>query len=633
MRPAYWCMSVMFVTLLFIYLTAIKLIRGQEIDNTYHDYTAMTDLLKTYSQTYPHLTHLYTIGKSIQGRELWVLLLSKNPTEEPLLKPNVKYVANMHGNEAVGRELMLNLIPYLLNNYETDTYIRSLLDNTRLHIMPSMNPDGFENAIEGQCTGGQGRYNIRGFDLNRNFPDNFKSNSKAQQPETQAVRQWIDSVPFILSANLHGGALVASYPYDNTPNSILSQFTLQSSESRTPDNDVFNHLALTYSLNHLTMHLGQPCPDGSNTGFVNGTTNGAQWYPLTGGMQDYNYIWGSCMEITLELSCCKYPARQELSRYWRENKRSLLLYLGEAHRGVKGLITDRSNSQSAVTKAVLKIKGRDISFKSSKRGEFWRILLPGVYTLQVSADGYQSLEQQFTVEDGRITVLNIQLTPTTATTGSSTIAFTNETVGHIRAARATPSTTRTTSTATTTGHPVNDKQFLLNTIDNELTNENIIRHYNYDPPHNLISNSHNSNQQSSQLINCLISLRPPQFSSTATTATNNNNNNNNNNNGLLISTSSVTSPIKPSKLQFTDNSLPSQNSYLSISNNNHSPPPNLSDSLAPHQYTWPGWPTRVGNTGAVQGQQQQQPAAGAVPFSNLFNNLSNRLNGWTNNWG
>ena len=63
------------------------------------------------------------------------------------------------------------------------------------------------------------RYNARGFDLNRNFPDYFKTNNKPQQPETKAVREWIESIPFVLSANLHGGALVASYPFDNTPNS------------------------------------------------------------------------------------------------------------------------------------------------------------------------------------------------------------------------------------------------------------------------------------------------------------------------------------------------------------------------------------------------------------------------------
>lgn len=62
------------------------------------------------------------------------------------------------------------------------------------------------------------RYNTRGYDLNRNFPDYFTKNQKQEQPETKAVRDWIERIPFVLSANLHGGALVASYPFDNTPN-------------------------------------------------------------------------------------------------------------------------------------------------------------------------------------------------------------------------------------------------------------------------------------------------------------------------------------------------------------------------------------------------------------------------------
>lgn len=55
-------------------------------------------------------------------------------------KPDVKYIGNIHGNEPVGRELLLHLIQYLVSNYETDPYIKWLLDNTRIHIMPAMNP-------------------------------------------------------------------------------------------------------------------------------------------------------------------------------------------------------------------------------------------------------------------------------------------------------------------------------------------------------------------------------------------------------------------------------------------------------------------------------------------------------------
>lgn len=67
-------------------------------------------------------------------------------------------------------------------------------------------------------------YNSRGFDLNRNFPDYFKQNTKREQPETDAVKEWISKIQFVLSGSLHGGALVASYPYDNTPNSSKYQF-------------------------------------------------------------------------------------------------------------------------------------------------------------------------------------------------------------------------------------------------------------------------------------------------------------------------------------------------------------------------------------------------------------------------
>lgn len=179
----------------------------------------MTNLLHNMSTNFPDLVRLYTIGKSVEGRQLWVALVTKDPhNDDQLLKPNVKYIGNMHGNEVVGRELLLQLIVYLVNSYPSNQYIKYLLDNTRIHLMPSMNPDGFESSGEGECVMGSGRGNANGFDLNRNFPDFFAANNydpTREQPETRAVRLWIDQIPFVLSANLHGGALVASYPFDN----------------------------------------------------------------------------------------------------------------------------------------------------------------------------------------------------------------------------------------------------------------------------------------------------------------------------------------------------------------------------------------------------------------------------------
>ena len=81
----------------------------------------------------------------------------------------VKYIANMHGNEAVGRELMLLFIDYLATTYkaQSNPEVTRLVDTTEIHILPSMNPDGFERSIEGSCKGLRGRANSNGLDLNR----------------------------------------------------------------------------------------------------------------------------------------------------------------------------------------------------------------------------------------------------------------------------------------------------------------------------------------------------------------------------------------------------------------------------------------------------------------------------------
>jgi carboxypeptidase D len=71
--------------------------------------------------------------------------------------------------------------------------------------------------------GGRGRANANGVDLNRNFPDQFhdgrdrESLLRNREPETLAAMTWIVRNPFVLSGNLHGGSVVASYPFDDSP--------------------------------------------------------------------------------------------------------------------------------------------------------------------------------------------------------------------------------------------------------------------------------------------------------------------------------------------------------------------------------------------------------------------------------
>ena len=208
----------------------------------HHDYEEMTWFLKYFAQKYPDIARLYSIGYSVQNRKLWVMEISDNPGKHEAGEPEIKYIGNIHGNEAVGRELLLQLIKYLCESYQNDPKIKSLVDTTGIHILPSMNPDGYEMAaVRGKGNKLVGKRNAYRVDLNRNFPDQFfPSTTGPPQSEVRAVIEWIKTYPFVLSASLHSGALVALYPYDDSPSG-------QSLYSATPDDDVFRRLAKTYS--------------------------------------------------------------------------------------------------------------------------------------------------------------------------------------------------------------------------------------------------------------------------------------------------------------------------------------------------------------------------------------------------
>lgn len=186
----------------------------------------LPDYLLKLQKDFPNLIDVRSIGTSHDGLDLIVARINKDVKRpRSILVPMFKYVGNMHGDETVGRQLLVYLAEYLVRNYGVVPEVTKLVNSTDIYLMPSMNPDGFGKSREGSCESIQnyyGRYNAKGIDLNRDFPDRFdqriieKLYNAKRQPETLAMMDWVKSNPFVLSANLHGGAVVASYPYDNT---------------------------------------------------------------------------------------------------------------------------------------------------------------------------------------------------------------------------------------------------------------------------------------------------------------------------------------------------------------------------------------------------------------------------------
>ena len=356
---------------------------GIKMDHYIH-YEELTRLLKRLTEKYPSISKLTSVGKSTQGKELWVVQITDKIDEVEPGEPLFKYVGNMHGNEAIGRQILIYLIEYLLTNYEQQSRVKNLIDSTNIFIMPSMNPDGFEAAEEGDCNGVQGRPNANGKDLNRNFPDQFNNWAtydidRDAEAETKAIINWIRGNRFVLSANLHGGSLVASYPFDSN-----AEHVMQGVASPTPDDPVFRHLATVYATKHKTMSKGDPTCDDH---FPGGITNGAKWYDVPGGMEDINYLLSNCFEITLELSCCKYPKASHLKEEWLQNKEALLSYIEETHNGVHGFVKDENGKP--IVDAVIYVKGIKHNVTTAQHGDFWRLLVPGEYEIYACAKGYR----------------------------------------------------------------------------------------------------------------------------------------------------------------------------------------------------------------------------------------------------
>ncbi|XP_045429936.1 carboxypeptidase Z [Pipistrellus kuhlii] len=385
------------------------------VDFSHHSYAQMARVLRRTAARCPQVARTYSIGRSFEGRELLVIEFSGRPGQHELMEPEVKLIGNIHGNEVAGRELLIYLAQYLCAEHLLGSArVQRLLNTTRIHLLPSLNPDGYEvAAAEGAGYNGwtSGRQNAQNLDLNRNFPDltsEFYRLVSARgtrtdhlaipphywwgkvAPETKAVMKWMRTAPFVLSASLHGGDLVVSYPFDfSRPPHEEKMF------SPTPDEKMFKLLARAYADAHPMMMDKSENRCGGNFLKRGSIINGADWYSFTGGMSDFNYLHSNCFEVTVELGCVKFPPAEALYGLWQHNKEPLLRFVEMAHRGIKGVVMDKFGKP--VKNARISVKGIRHDITAAPDGDYWRLLPPGTHIVIAQAPGYAKVIKRVTI--------------------------------------------------------------------------------------------------------------------------------------------------------------------------------------------------------------------------------------------
>ena len=113
----------------------------------FYRYNELSRILKRYAKEYPDLLRLESIGKSGEGRDVWLITATNFKSGSDAEKPALWVDGNLHASEVTGSTAALYLIHFLVTCYETDETVRRALDSRAFYIVPRVNPDGAEWAL------------------------------------------------------------------------------------------------------------------------------------------------------------------------------------------------------------------------------------------------------------------------------------------------------------------------------------------------------------------------------------------------------------------------------------------------------------------------------------------------------
>ncbi len=113
----------------------------------FYRYEELSKLLHEYESEYPNLIKVQTIGKSHEGRDVWLVTATNFNSGPDTEKPALWVDGNIHASEVAASTANLYLIQSLVSRYGTDKTVTECLDTRVFYIVPRVNPDGAEWAL------------------------------------------------------------------------------------------------------------------------------------------------------------------------------------------------------------------------------------------------------------------------------------------------------------------------------------------------------------------------------------------------------------------------------------------------------------------------------------------------------
>lgn len=360
----------------------------------YPTYEAYEAMMEEFAATYPEKCTLIELGTLNSGRKI---LLARINDGNPDGKPKFLYGSTIHGDETTGFIMMLRLIDLLLTQPDLPE-VKNVLDNIDLFVCPNANPDGTYHGGN-HTVNGATRSNAYGVDMNRNYPDPVDGahpDGENYAMETEWFMDFAEEYQFTMAAHYHGGAEVMNYPWDNN-------------YERHADDAWWQMVSREYA--DLCQDAAQSTDPYYMTDEENGITNGADWYTIGGGRQDYMNYYRQCREVTIECSTTKCPSASQLPTFWEYNYNSIFAYMNQVLYGIQGTVKDAATKEPL--KATIEILNHDQDYSIVESqlpmGNFHRPINAGTYTIEIKANGYLPIQKTVTVVDGEATILDVEL--------------------------------------------------------------------------------------------------------------------------------------------------------------------------------------------------------------------------------
>lgn len=365
--------------------------------NTFPSYTGYVNIMKAFAADYPEICRLENIGSSVRGRDILFLVISDSIDQEEA-EPKVVYTSTMHGDETVGMIVYLKLIQHLLENYDSDSEIKEIVDNVETWICPNLNPDGTYDASNGQSQYGAKRYNANNIDINRCFPGVSQPNgvSITGSPELMALLALEKECRFYIGADSHGGI-----------EALVMPWTYQKGIPAPANRSVWKELGLTFSNSLQQIFV---CENGP--------------YAAPGTKPDFGYFMYSSVQICPELSNIKPIQEGQFDYQWNRFSRGFIDVLKEAMYGVHGVITDINTGEyidAKITMSELDSDGYG-TVATHNFGDFYHTATTGTYDITITPEDSKYGDTTLTdiaVQSGAATYLTIELGDHTGAISSS----------------------------------------------------------------------------------------------------------------------------------------------------------------------------------------------------------------------